>query len=97
MVKALATYIVDGQLGGVGQNRYKPSQYLAAIFFLPDAQADMPLVPELGPRIEACSAVAAAVEKLTDVNTTMMLLSGLFQFQQPSEVMATQNACSGLP
>lgn len=73
-----ATYIVDGQLGGVGKGWYISGEHLAVILKMPEAQTDMPLAPGRVQRLEACCAVAAAVENMTDATTAVKLLSGLF-------------------
>lgn len=88
MVEALAQYIVDGQLGGVRNIKYSSGDYLAAILFVRDAQADMPMVPEIITRVEACCAIAAAVEKATDAETCMKLMSGVFEGMLQPKVRA---------
>ena len=98
-MEALATWTVDGQLGGFGEGKYVTGHYLAQIFF--QEETDIPLAPGGPKRREACCATAAAVERLTDAKTSVKLLSGLLYGMIGSEVRPSGliamciNGCSG--
>lgn len=92
-MEALSTYIVDGQLGGVGKGDSVPGEYLANMFFMPKTP-DMPLAPLGFRKAQACNAVAAAVEKLADGETSVKLLSGLFNIYAHIQVCRLSSVTS---
>lgn len=79
MVKALSTFIVDGQLEGSNGEPGGTRASLAAILNLPKEGASLPFACSLNQSSEAYFAIVTAVEQLTDATTAGKLLSKPFE------------------